>query len=471
MKYFPVLFFLLLAFPGFAQPESNPLTTWNLQDFFQQIVQVNPSARNAALLPAQADAALRLARGAFDPKLYSEWQQKTFSGKEYYGISSSGIKMQTPFGPTLKSEFNRATGLYLNPEEKLPAEGQALLGITLPLLNGLRTDAARANLRQARLDVRGLEATRQSLLNDLLYDAGTAFVEWQIAWEQIRLFQQASQVAYTRYLAIRESFVQGDKPATDTLEAFIQYQNRLFDLNEATLALRTRSQVLEAFLTPAATTPDTPRFMYQAPQSETDTNAAPLQTYLQALPNHPELLTLTLELQKLDIERRLAAEQLKPSLNLSYNLLGTGFRFNPANNPNNNILLQNNKWGIDFSFPLLLRKERGKLELVRIKSESTSNKAIQKQIQLETKLRNYYSEWENSSAQAALYQGITDNYTQLLQAEQIKFDLGESSVFLLNTREQKLLEAQIKRIKLAGTARKSLLALYWASGQLPFRYL
>lgn len=471
VKYFIIPVLALLTCPLLAQPDSIRLLTWDLHSFLQQVAQASPTARNAALLPLQAEAALRVARGAFDPKLYSDWQQKTFSGKEYYGLNQSGIKVQTPFGPTVKSEFNTASGLYLNPEEKLPAQGQALVGITLPLLNGLLTDPARAGLRQARLDVRLLEASQQSLLNDLLFDAAAAFVEWQVAWEQIQLFQQASRVAYTRYLAIRESFIQGDKPATDTLEAFIQYQNRMFDLNEASLVLRTRSQTLEAFLSSNAHTPDTPRFLYEAPRSEPDTNAAPLPTFLNILPAHPEIQALSVELQKLDVERQLASEQLKPSLNLSYNLLGTGFQFNPSGNALGNMLLQNNKWGIDFSFPLFLRKERGKLELVRIKSVSTENKVLQKQILLETKIRNYYSEWETSSTQATLYRGIAENYSQLLQAEQIKYDLGESSVFLLNTREQKLLEAQIKRIKLSGTARKSLLALYWASGQLPTRFL
>ena len=131
------------------------------------------------------------------------------------------------------------------------------------------------------------------------------------------------------------------------------------------------------------------------------------------------------------------------------------------------LLTENYKWGLNFSFPLLLRKEQGKMQQVKLKQQMASNKLEQKKAELEAKIGNYYNEQQTTARQVELYEQIVQNYNRLLEAEQIKFNLGESSVFLLNTREQKLIEAQIKLAKLRGLYQKNRLALSWAAGQLP----
>ncbi|MBK6946718.1 MAG: TolC family protein [Haliscomenobacter sp.] len=116
-----------------------------------------------------------------------------------------------------------------------------------------------------------------------------------------------------------------------------------------------------------------------------------------------------------------------------------------------------------------MRKEQGKIQQVKLKQQMTSNKLEQKKAELEAKIGNYFNELQTTARQVALYEQIAQNYSRLLQAEQIKFNMGESSVFLLNTREQKLIEAETKLVKLRGLYQKNYLALSWAAGQLPNR--
>jgi outer membrane protein TolC len=73
---------------------------------------------------------------------------------------------------------------------------------------------------------------------------------------------------------------------------------------------------------------------------------------------------------------------------------------------------------------------------------------------------------ENARKQVDLSSSIVNNTNGLLRAELRKFELGESSIFLINTREQKLFETQLKLIKTQGEYGKSLLAVYWAAGRL-----
>jgi len=59
-----------------------------------------------------------------------------------------------------------------------------------------------------------------------------------------------------------------------------------------------------------------------------------------------------------------------------------------------------------------------------------------------------------------LLDGIVKDYAQLLTAEERKFNLGESSVFLVNTRERTLIDTELKQIGLEAKRFKTKVALF-----------
>ncbi|WP_221393492.1 hypothetical protein [Dyadobacter sp. NIV53] len=59
-----------------------------------------------------------------------------------------------------------------------------------------------------------------------------------------------------------------------------------------------------------------------------------------------------------------------------------------------------------------------------------------------------------------------DNYQKLVQAEQIRFANGESSLFLINSRENKALEAREKLIELKTKYFQTAYSLQWSAGLL-----
>lgn len=468
----PSIISLLIFFTEciFAQSPVLPLA-----QFLSSIKQEHPVARNAELLVRQAEAQVRQARGAFDPKLFSDWQQKSFDGKRYYRIGEMGAKVSTQWGMEFKTAFSSASGTYLNPESQLPDPGQAVLGLTVPVLNGLFFDANRAGLQIAQLDRAGLAAERQGLLNDLLLQAGITYLNWAIAFNQLQVTEQAYQLSLTRFRGIRESYFAGDKPAVDTIETFTQVQNWQLELNDAQVTYRNATLAMQALQwnqgrpTSANSTwnwqPDPLNNVVLLP-------AMPIDSFTRGLElQHPDLRALQVDLRQLDVERKLAAEQFKPRLDLSYNFLGRGFDFTAPTKEDPTLTLtealgSNFKWGLNFSFPLFLRKERGKMELVQLKQEQTSNKFDQKRVEIENKLRSYFNDYENTRNQIQRYQILVGNLQALLQAEQRKFEAGESSIFLINSREQKLIETQLKFNKLQGEFAKNLLSVYWAAGRM-----
>ena len=63
-----------------------------------------------------------------------------------------------------------------------------------------------------------------------------------------------------------------------------------------------------------------------------------------------------------------------------------------------------------------------------------------------------------------IYGLATDNFEKLARGENLRFRAGEGTLFLVNSRENKLLEARQKLIELKTKWQKSKLAVQWAAG-------
>ncbi|MEM8909567.1 MAG: TolC family protein, partial [Bacteroidota bacterium] len=132
----------------------------------------------------------------------------------------------------------------------------------------------------------------------------------------------------------------------------------------------------------------------------------------------------------------------------------------------NNLLTENYKWGLELSFPLFLRKARGGIEQVKLEQRAVRLQYQDKQLQIQNKIRATGQLLLTAFNQLGLRENMVRNYQDLLVAENEKFRIGESSIFLLNSREQKLLDAQLKLAKLQIDYQKLAGKLEWAKGNL-----
>ena len=98
--------------------------------------------------------------------------------------------------------------------------------------------------------------------------------------------------------------------------------------------------------------------------------------------------------------------------------------------------------------PLLLREARADYKIARSKIEQNQLDTDYKQQELHTKITAYKNEVINYRNQIDIAQQNIINYRRLLNAEETRFGNGESSLFLINSRENKLLEAEQKLIEL-----------------------
>ncbi len=466
------LFSALFAL-GCCALSSQSALYWDWPSFRSVVLQQHPMARQADLFLEEAQAEQLRARGGFDPKIYGDWSGKHFNGKQYFHYSEAGLKIPTWLGIELKGNYNRASGVFVNPESALPEQGQVAVGLHWTLGRGLFIDERRADLHISRIGLDQARADRLAALNDLLYDAAKVYWDWVLAQNALSIYEEVLQQARIRYEGIVESFRQGDKPAIDTLEAFIQYQNRLLDVQFARVDVQNTTIALTTFLwgtdgAPAGMgaipAPPAALIVGNYPAIEEETARQILQ---QARTQHPLLLAYDAKLRMLEVERRLKVEKRKPQLDLSYQLLGNGWQFFTTPGLEGPQVLANDiKWGLQFSYPILNRKARGDWQLTQIKIAQNNLALSQKRLEIENKTQYYLNELNVLARQVSLFRDIAANYRILLDGEYEKFRFGESSVFLINTREQQWLDAQIKYLKLQATYRKTEAALLWSAGML-----
>lgn len=465
-----LIFLIWLSLPTFLLAQQDTLS---LADFYQILRDNHPVARQASLIPQQAQAELRRARGSFDPKLVGDADQKVFKGSNYYRHLDGGLKVMTLPGIEVKAGYENATGIFLNRSDTLPSDGLVYAGISVPLGQGLLIDSRRAALQQAKIYQQAAPVEQQAILNDLYFDATKAYWEWSLASLVLLVQERAVSVADQRFQGIKKSFEFGDSPGVDTLEALIQLQTRQQSLFEAILAEQQARLKVSNFLwndagQPLAIEEGLRPVSLRVAQPQQVATFDSVAMWLNSLTDrHPELRLLRFKLAELEVDRRFKADKLKPKVNVNYNLINQPFFTGEDATPiNANIFENNYKWGLSVSFPLLLRKERGDLELAKLKIQDNQFKQSNKQLELTNKVLAYLREMEALADQIDLSRNTVQNYNKLLAAEITKFGFGESSLFLINSRETKLIEAEVKLLELQNKFRKATAGVEWSAGVL-----
>lgn len=450
-----------------AAPERDRVLA--LGDFYGLILSNHPLARQASNLPEMARREIRTARGAFDPVLKSDYDEKRFDEKNYWSIWQSKLQVPVWFGTDLKIAYDNNNGNFLDDNLKVPEGGLSYVGLTLPLGQGLLIDQRRATLRQAQLGASMAEAERVKVINKLLLQAAKDYWDWAFTWNRYLLHVESLRLAEVRFEAIRERVLFGDLPAIDSLEAFIEVQNRenirsqsLMEFNNARLIAETYlwNNLNEPVQLDSSVVP-------VVDVSDVDTISAIQLNVLRefARMNHPELVKIGVKIDQLQIERRWATEKLRPKLNVDYNFLRAGSE--PWQNIDQGWTMNNNyKLGVNFSVPLFLREERGKLGLTKLKIQQTTFEQQQLRRDIEIQVQTSWNELLAMREQINVQAQQVVNAGRMLDGEQFRFSAGESSIFLINARENALINSRIKLVELRTKYAKSKAFLYWSAGSL-----
>ena len=438
-------------------------------DAFKTMLNNHPAIRMADLRVEKGQQELMKAKGAFDPKISATHQNKFFKSTEYYNQTQIGVDVPLRAPVILKSNFENANGAYFNPEEKTPNGGLLSAGVAVPLGQGLITDKNRTELRQAQSYQRYASIEQKQLIQELRFDGFQQYWKWWMSSKVLDIHREWVDIAEQRMTDTRNRFLAGDIASIDTLETSIQVQNRKQKLQSAEAKWAKESLDLTSQLwqknelnyLPVASLNNT------VPQNTIDFDAALNKSQLlidranSIATSNPQLLKYIPLLEQLRAEERLKKELMKPVVNLQYNAL------NEATAPAEQMLTMNNyKWGAQFSWPILMRKAKGDLGVTRIKIEELQLEVLQKTTVFQNKALASIRQLELLRLQLANVAANVKNMQRLLDAEREKFNSGESSVFLINTREQQLFDLRVQETEIATQLKLQEIEIQYLFGDL-----
>ncbi|TRW26682.1 TolC family protein [Flavobacterium zepuense] len=438
---------ILLCIPSVYAQEITEFNEEELSynEFLGYVKKYHPLVRQANLEVTNAQAALMAARGGFDPKIEVDYDKKRFNDTEYYSLLNSSFKIPTWYGIEIKAGFNDTNGQYYNPMDRTPDSGLTSLGISVPLGQGLFINQRMADVREGKLQLQLSDAQRKLRAIEVLYSASEAYFDWKQTYTEAELYKSYLGFASTRFEGVKQLIELGDSPAIDSVEAGITVRNRQLNLANANLKLVKARLKLANYL------------WIQDVPVELGEKVRPEQNLLQTLPEtlrtnemtvdvnqldtHPKIQSLETKLDILEVNRQLKANMLLPKANVGYNYISEPERFD-------SFRAEDYKFNVNFSFPVFLRKERGNLKLAKLKIQDAEYDLSQQRLELQNKILAQQTEIESLRSQKGIIDALVNDYTTMLNSEEKLFSFGESSIFLINSRENNLVNARLSQISI-----------------------
>lgn len=439
------------------------LPAWGLElpEVLSQLRDNYPPLQAARLKVEQTRGKWLAKQGAFDTKLKSKLQGTPLGYYQHLQMDSL-LEQPTPWwGATVFSGYRLGLGHFADYDGKKEtlSLGEIRTGLQLPLLRNGSID-----LRRTEIAVLGLQVQMAELelfQKQLKFSAKAlkAYWTWVAARRKIDLAQKLLALAQTRVAQLQSEIQLGKKPPVSALEnqrALLKRQNKILDLQreerEAALEL---SLYLRGAHVPSTQEPASfPEAPLCAPSSGD-------QVIQQALQQRPEVLILQLQQEQNQLGLDLAHNQLLPDLGFFLTLsqdLGEGSKSKAP------FELET---GLSLEWPLQMRKERGQVAILEAEAAQLHLQTEFAQNSIRMEIAQALMQVQNACGQMELAERESKVAAQLAAAEWERFELGSSTLFVVNKREQAASDAQMRLVEAQKAYYLAEMATYLSRGLLP----
>ncbi|RZV60351.1 MAG: transporter, partial [Flavobacteriaceae bacterium] len=365
-----IIFYWLLGATGFGFSQTIENEVLRFDEYLGIVKKYHPFVKQANLILDESQAELLKSRGAFDPKIQIDYDRKKFKGSEYFDKLNATFKIPTWYGVELKGNFENNDGEFLNPEGSVPIDGLYSAGVSFNVAQGLVIDKRRAALKQARFFTKQAKADRIIEVNDILFEASLVYFNWLRTFNEMNVYKDFLQNAEIRFNGVKKNVEVGEAAAIDSVEARITLNNRKLNLEKARIKLRKAALELSNFLwlennIPIEIRDNVIPDVYSEALVDETLQISELNYNDVVIENHPKLRSINYKFEGLLINKRLKANMLLPKVELQYNFLSEEPEIARS------FSTSAYKSGLNLSFPLFLRKERGDLKLAKLKLRDT----------------------------------------------------------------------------------------------------
>ena len=443
---------------------ATPLTL----DTVLNLVELNhPKLKAAAYMQKIATAKRIEKQGAFDPAVRSNNYYQEYNSPTKVGTAKDTFQNDVSLDFLTRSGIKvSAGGIYNQGAIKSPASatgdtGEYYVGFKIPILRDFLINEKSAAEKQAFIgeDIAFVNYQQTRLFT--LLNAATSYWDWVANARKLDVAKTLLNVANSRSELTQARVQLGDIPAIDSVEAQQEVQRRQGLLAKAERDFQKATLKLALYLWSDPHTPAEKPSIANTPKiwldpTGIDSNSLN-EIYNTAWMNRPELKNIALEKRITQIDKKLAANQKLPALNLS---------IAPSYDTGNLGVGPTGKVAIETIIPLRTRTASGQLEAARFKLEklTVDEKLTVQQIRLEVDDALSAIQTSYDRYQAALDE--LNSAQKMETGERQKYTLGDSTLFLLNQRERATAEAEIKLIEAKMDYEISQAALKASTGQL-----
>lgn len=427
---------MVFALPSFA---AAPLS---LDEVVESVGKHYPLLTAARQERTIAEGEMLSAEGAFDLKLKSSGKGNQYG---FYKNRDVGAGLEQPlrsFGAEVFGGYKRGRGNF-GPweEDRLTlSTGEWSGGVRLPLLRDRSIDRPRADLSIAEsgLDLADAEIAKQRIY--IYKSAAYAYWNWVKAGRHLALATELLALADQRIEQVQATIDAGLAAPIEMTENRRALLARRSQLVQAKRALQAATIDLSLFLrdssggTVLASADRLPAF----PEPSLAHISSLESDLAEASRRRPEVRALEAKRRQMAVESQLADNQLAPSIDLvaSY---GRDFGDGSITKFGNEL-----KVGVDFELPFQRRKAKGKVAVQTAKLTQIAAQLNFARDSIGAEVRDAHSALEAAFETVGLARAEYEVAGQLASAERDRFDLGDSTLFVVNLRELAAFDAQAK---------------------------
>ncbi len=422
--------------------EANP-GALTLVKLIESVNRNYPPLRAALLERPLAEADLLNQQGRFDLSLKarSENQRLGFYENERFEIAVE--QPTTLWGATVYSGYSVSEGRYPDYSGALITNsgGQYKAGVRVPLGRDRAIDGRRAELSKARAGLRLADLSIDQQRLAILQTATRRYWDWVAAGRRLIIANALLEVASGRDTILKEAVRIGALPAFEQIDNQRIVLQRRNNVVEARRAVENATIELSLFLRDDTGKPAL-ALAEAMPSGFPDPADLPESRILAdldaAFAQRPDLQRYSLLKQQVGIDRKLAENQNLPGIDLftEYNReLGDG---GVKRGPNDV------RFGLLFDLPLQRRQAQSRVQAAEARLQQLDRREQFQREQITAEVRDASSAVRAAFERSSLATEELAVTRQVEDAERLRFELGDSTLFFLNQREQSTAEAAVR---------------------------
>jgi len=372
--------------------------------------------------------------GAFDTKLKGKYDNKDYGASEGEFLNI-GVEKPVDYGIDLSLDYRKATGVQEYNNIKTGKEGEVLIGVHVPVFSMIEDINERQyNLSSASIETKKINALSQNNLRELQYQITYSYYKL-LYYKGVRsLVKNLLINAKKREKFIRKTVKSGAMPEISLLEIQQQIINR--EQNLLSVENVYKGALLE-FLKYLNLDPKTffKRYSLSSLIKSSHKHKGIKEAITFALDHRPDLKGFDFDKEKLMLEGHysnlLKYPDLKLALYGSHDIqYGNGFKF-----------------ALEMDFPVEQSKYRAKSLEIQSSLLNVEKKIEMKIINIKIAVRNIITTLQTLLNNIKKSKTEVQLVEKLEAAEEKKYKLGLSSIFMVNQREVYTLKVKQKLLK------------------------